>query len=605
MIGRVALSKYTLSFLSQCTGKQLSAALLISALSAQAAALGLGELSYSSYLGQSLDARIDLISPEKEYSINELKVRQLNALQAATMGVELLSYFQRFEIKPELKNGQLYITLHSDDPVNEPFINFFIELKWPQGKVYREYTLLLDPPSQQLAQAAQALSQPAAKPTVKVASQPVTNSSTQRASSRPAAASLSGDQYRVRSGDSLSRIAQRLSQGTSYGQSDMMNWLLANNPQAFIKGDPNRLKAAVVLKLPNESNWSVVAKPALKTLAEPSKPAQSPVRKLNPVPTPMQQPATSAPAQQQAAEQMTQAEPRLSLKASAAGTDTDQASGSVVEEQLRERVRRSKEQNDQLLRENKAMEARLQRLEGSNYIKSLERLVQLREQEIAELHAMQPQAAAASSNQTADESIKRVLNIDSAAKPANKAADTAQSSRLWLWLLLVAGLIGSGYFYLTSRRQRQETESELDVEQADFDEDVELARLDEALASQDQTIGYESAQGDINFSSLFDDAGQPTGADHIGKWRPDPELSKKIQAKMQGYVPESPKGFDVVHHHEHDNVDDLISDALAYCAQGYYDKAESMLMSEESIRGAEPRISTALDYVRNLKQQSE
>ncbi|MCR8923568.1 hypothetical protein NO559_12355 [Dasania sp. GY-MA-18] len=584
-------------------------ALLVSALGSQAAALGLGELSYSSYLGQPLDARITLISPEKDYDTNELKVRQLSAEQAATMGVELLSYFQRFEIEPVLNNGQLYIKLHSEDPVTEPFINFFIELKWPQGKVYREYTLLLDPPAvapAQLEQASpQAQQRPQAATRAKVNPRPA-------AATRPAM-SLSQDQYRVRSGDSLSRIAQRLSQGSQYHYSDIMNWLLANNPQAFIKGDPNRLKAAVVLNLPNEANWSTVAKPAPKTLAEPAKPAQSPVRKLTPLPATKQQAVSVAQQQPQAAEQNLSSEPRLSLQTTATTGQAETVNDVALlnEEQLRERIRRSKEQNDQLQRENKAIEARLKRLEGSDYIKSLERLVQLREQELAELRALNQNqellksTAMATANQAASGN-KAALNIDSKLNQ-NKPADTANSepaagpSRLWLWLLLLAGVAGSVYFFITSRRKQPE----LNTETPEFDEGVELARLDEALASQDQSIGYESEQGDINFSSLFDESGQPTGGEHIGKWRPDPELSKKIQAKTQSYVPESPKGFHVVHHHEHDNVDDLISDALAYCAQGYYDKAESMLMAEEATRGAESRISTALDYVRNLKQQSE
>src|SRR5690606_28556578 len=38
------------------------------------------------------------------------------------------------------------ILLTTREPVNEPFLNFLVELNWPAGRVLREYTVLLDPP---------------------------------------------------------------------------------------------------------------------------------------------------------------------------------------------------------------------------------------------------------------------------------------------------------------------------------------------------------------------------------------------------------------------------------------------------------------------------
>ena len=611
MTGRTAVTKAITAKTLSKSLKRLSLVAALGALGHNALGLGLGELSHRSSLGQPLDARITLISPEKDYPPNELKVKHLDAEQAAKMGVELLSYFQRFEIEPVLKNGQLYIELSSDEPVNEPFINLLIELKWPTGQVYREYTLLLDPPNVQLSQA-QTDSQPA--PSRVTTAQPSSSAvpSSRPATPSPMAKPLSDGDYRVRSGDSLSKIAQRFARGTSYDYRDVMNWLLVNNQHAFIKGDPNRLKAAVVLTLPNETTWSRVEMPQQQVEQPKPQAAQSAAPK--PV-SPTVQQAEQAPTpevQERFANGPVSTEPRLTLNTSTLDEQELSDTSKLHQQQLEERLRLTKEQNDRLLRENKAIEARLKRLEGSDYIRSLERLVQLRDQEIAELKAIASQqaAGAAEGGENTQASAEQApVKVDSqlgaVAKPQEPSPQPAEQgkvdNRLLLWVLLIAAAIGSAYFYFSGRRPHKE----IDFEKADFDEDAELAKLDEALANQDESIGFDASEQDLSFSSLFDEQGQPTGADHVGKWRPDPALSKKIKEKTKEYVPESPKGFTVVHHHEHDNLDDLISDALAYCAQGYYDRAESMLIAEEQVRGSESRINTALDYIRNLRDQAE
>lgn len=614
MTGRIALNK-AIAATKTLTGplRQLSLATVLCAAGSNALSLGLGELSHSSSLGQPLAARISLISPEKDYTPNELKVKHLDAEQASHMGVELLSYFQRFEIEPVLKNGQLYIELSSDDPVTEPFINLLIELKWPTGQVYREYTLLLDPPNVQLSQSmlpaqtttTSATTAAAAKPQSSVASSP------RQARQVPATRPLAEGDYRVRSGDSLSKIAQRYASGTAYDYRDVMNWLLVNNQHAFIKGDPNRLKAAVVLTLPSEATWSKVEAPQ-RQIEQPKPSAQSAAPKpVAAAPAKQPQQAPVAEPQERFADPVVN-EPRLTLKTSSLEDQQQKSVAQRNQEQLEERLRLTKEQNDRLLRENKAIEARLKRLEGSDYIRSLERLVQLRDQEIAELKAIASQQAPGASDggeNTQASQEQALVKVDSklGAVESNQEAEPQAeeqgevNNRLLLWVLLISAAIGSAYFYFSGRRPAKE----LDFEKADFDEDAELAKLDEALADQDESIGFDPSEQDLSFSSLFDDQGQPTGADHVGKWRPDPALSKKIKEKTKEYVPESPKGFTVVHHHEHDNLDDLISDALAYCAQGYYDRAESMLIAEEQTRGTESRIQTALDYIRNLREQAE
>ena len=44
------------------------------------------------------------------------------------------------------------ITVSTDDPVLEPYLSFLLELKWPEGRVLREYTVFLDLPPRRSSQ---------------------------------------------------------------------------------------------------------------------------------------------------------------------------------------------------------------------------------------------------------------------------------------------------------------------------------------------------------------------------------------------------------------------------------------------------------------------
>ena len=43
-------------------------------------------------------------------------------------------------------NGQAYLRVVGDRPVNEPFLGIVIDANWANGRVVRDYTMLVDPP---------------------------------------------------------------------------------------------------------------------------------------------------------------------------------------------------------------------------------------------------------------------------------------------------------------------------------------------------------------------------------------------------------------------------------------------------------------------------
>ncbi|MFC1589446.1 FimV family protein [Pseudomonadota bacterium] len=108
-------------------------------------ALGLGEIEVSSRLNQQLDARIDLLSAtpaDAEVMIIKLASRE----EFIKAGLERPHELTTLKFKTLVEEGNVYITVKSPKPVREPSLSFLVEVDWPQGRLVREYTILLEPP---------------------------------------------------------------------------------------------------------------------------------------------------------------------------------------------------------------------------------------------------------------------------------------------------------------------------------------------------------------------------------------------------------------------------------------------------------------------------
>lgn len=252
-----------------------AAALLLAAQGAWA--LGLGRLQVQSSLGETLRAEIDVTSLSPEEAANlQVKVASPDAYKAA--GVDYNAVLPATKVSLERRaDGRPYLRLTSDRGVQEPFVDVILEINWSTGRLTREYTLLFDPPAAARAPApstapAMAAASPAAEPARPVAqarpaparvpsaepAAPAAKSTepraaaTQRASAAPAtkAGPESGDEYRVRQGDTLSKIAGR-TQRSGVSLDQMLVALYRANPQAFMDNNMNRLKSGVVLAVPS------------------------------------------------------------------------------------------------------------------------------------------------------------------------------------------------------------------------------------------------------------------------------------------------------------------------------------------------------------------
>ena len=111
-----------------------------------AAALGLGELKKHSELNQPFHATIDLVDANAE-ELDTLRVKLADAERFRRAGIErpnVLSQL-RFEVV-ETGSGPDHIKITSQAPIQEPYLTFLIEVSWSNGRLFREYAALLDPP---------------------------------------------------------------------------------------------------------------------------------------------------------------------------------------------------------------------------------------------------------------------------------------------------------------------------------------------------------------------------------------------------------------------------------------------------------------------------
>ncbi len=296
-VGPETQSKF--AFNKVATASAFSALLAAAVLSPVSAwALGLGKLNVQSALGEPLRAEIDVTSLNQEEGASlQGRVATLETYRAA--GVDYNQVLTATSIVLQRRaDGRPYLRIASDRAVQEPFVDVILDLSWSSGRLVREYTLLFDPPSTRaitpttppvfdaptpvvtpvpaqgtVPEPAVQAAAPSKSTDGSTISEPLKSRNGKKAvpAAPEVAASAEIDaqsseaspdfieatgepavhSVRVKSGDSLSRIAGRMAKdGVSLDQ--MLVGLYRQNPKAFLGNNMNRLKSGVVLHVPSD-----------------------------------------------------------------------------------------------------------------------------------------------------------------------------------------------------------------------------------------------------------------------------------------------------------------------------------------------------------------
>lgn len=242
-----------------------------------ALALSLGRITVQSALGEPLSAEIDISDINADEAAS-LKVQIASPANFKSAGLDYSPVLTGLRMVLQKRpDGRSYLRLSSDRLVQEPFVDLILDVGWQSGRVVRNYTMLFDPRDMRPAPATRPLTVPLSAPLsaplpvtapravqtprpVAPASPPVARPPAVTAEVRtaPPAANDAQRTVTVRPGDSASRIAMthRLS---NVSLDQMLVALQRGNPNAFIAGNINRIKAGAIVALPTEKQATAVA----------------------------------------------------------------------------------------------------------------------------------------------------------------------------------------------------------------------------------------------------------------------------------------------------------------------------------------------------------
>ena len=232
-----------------------------------AEAAGLGKLTVLSALGQPLRAELDIGATKDELAGMTARLAPQDAFKQAGVDFATVLLDLRFAVEKRA-NGQSVVKVSSAKPINEPFLDFLVELNWPAGRLVREYTFLLDPPEIAATQASRPVAEARIVETVRGGGAADDRPAPVRAAARPAPAPKvaaepkAATEYNgtrvVRQGETLRKIADESKyDGVSLEQ--MLIGLFQSNPDAFIGQNVNRLKSGAILNIPEKSAVEAVS----------------------------------------------------------------------------------------------------------------------------------------------------------------------------------------------------------------------------------------------------------------------------------------------------------------------------------------------------------
>ncbi|MDW2778091.1 FimV/HubP family polar landmark protein [Pseudomonas sp. YQ_6] len=438
--------------------------------SGMANALGLGELTLKSAQNQPLDAEIELLD------VRDLKAAEVAPSLAppeefSKAGVAFPTYLEDLTFTPVINpNGKSVLRVTSSQPLPGPVVKFLVQVMWPQGRLLRDYSVLLD----------QAKAQ-GDKPAAGNVTPAITGASS----------------YTTQRRDTLWQIAARNTQGGSIQQT--MIAIQALNPDAFIGNNINQLKVGQVLRLPDQQQiQSITQGEANREVAE-QYAAWREGRRLGP--RARQLDATRRGAAEAAPSRIAQGDNlRLVSPGKQAGAGQAKA--------LNDELAMAQESLDTSRRDNEELKSRMADLQSQ--LDKLQRLIELKNNQLARLEgqgAAGSAAAAATPEQpvvnpapaAADTAPKPVPDVQPA--PASQPKGSLDSVLGNPWLLgVIAGssiLVLALLLWLLARKRKAQQEAEKHLRMARALEEEQGAGFDSDTESFD---GVETREPGVTLS---------------------------------------------------------------------------------------------------------
>lgn len=511
---------------------------------ATALPLGVGEIKLHSALNQNLNAEIELLISGGE-NPSDIKVKLAPPDKFDEAGLPWSYFLSKIKFKlVTLSNGRAIVKLTSNEALREPFLDFLLEVTWPKGNLYREFTVLVDPPSsykQPVVPVTSAqLSRSAQKAYARTADQTQAPSSSR---SRP------GDVYRVRKNDTLWQVAARVKPTNQASVEQTMIALYDTNPNAFFKENVNALKAGSKLKVPGtDVILKLSHREALSEFARQNKAWQGQVS---------EKPEISEVAEKETIDSqlslLAPSESEIAESQNVVSDDGKAENEANLQPSQKPASAESGEQSG-----DQELQARMEKLEQQLAI--MQQMLNLKDEQLAALQNQQPSDLSAQVKPIQPETQKATAPVPAVQQPPKAEAKPApvqpivedDSAGFYYWFLAVLsmGLLGGlGWMWW----QKRQDETEIDTDSM-F-----------AASSQISLPTSDEEEEQLNIPSMDDASSYDVGT--VGE-----------SSFLSEFTPSDFDSFDGDQHEV-----DPISEADVYLAYGRYQQAEELIRQAISV----------------------
>lgn len=508
-------------------------------LSPYVSALGLGEVKLKSTLNQPLEAEVKLLDT-RDLTAEQILVALASPADFERNGVDRLFFYTEFQFQVDLEaTDGPKVVITSRSPVREPYLNFLIEARWTAGRLLREYTLLMDLPTfdegrpTQTVQAAVSRADTSPSPARNVAPKAkpfVPDSGESSRVTNNGQPSFTGDDYQVRSNDTLWEIALRARPDSSVSVHQSMMALYRANPDAFINGNINRLRRGQVLRVPDAAEMKSLNKSeAVTQFAQASGDADSGAQ-LNA----SRRTSSARTESTEVSGRVKLAAPSSNESGSGQGSGANDGAGKALEAELAVTL----EELDKSKAENTELSSRVKDLEAQ--IETMERLVEVSNEKLRALQVAAGQANASSAAQVVEDSpvvappVAEVAEVASSVAASSSAAsvavtpppapkkvvalqkpeptlvDTAIQNAPWIGLG-VLGLAGAGYFAYRRRKQAEEQQSDEQDDVFAMDDSVDQHQEVVDDSARFDEVDETSQRNEVNETSAVAETGDVVG----------------------------------------------------------------------------------------------
>ncbi len=533
-------------------------------------ALGLGDVELNSALNEQLEAEIPLVNL-KGVSAGLIQVNLATKEDFQLMNLDRPFFLNQLEFKIQKNNrGQRVIEVTTDEAVEEPYLNFLIEVVWPNGRLLREYLVLFDLPEFSGTPSANS-GVTGSIPSVNAPTYSSTSSysgsiSLPKGSRLGMESRLEGDSYWVGSMDTLFNVARQV-QGSGIDINQAMLAIFDANPDAFINSNINLLKSGTTLQIPDFDQVDVLGQVAASNKVKAYQNGSIKGQNAE-VPKATQQVAKAEPATDQ---KKTSAQivsdirdtQQVNDKASLAAATNVTSSASIAEiERLQSELASSLENLDKASLENEALNDRIDSAESK--LNDVENLLSLKAQELEtlqdqmtgreaelqkELEEVKQSAASPQPAVTAVQNVApQTVPTTAPAKPSPFSFNTLSAILLGA-VALLAGLVA----WLFMRSRGDTTEEAYEFVQTASSETGELLPANEAGATAPD---YEEPQ---EFGAVSSDVPEEFGGQALSESTEQHDDTDLVNAVADA-IPEDP-----------------LSEADVYITYGRNEQAVSML----------------------------